>query len=256
MPGAINCGVLTSEQVKCLADLKILVHQIAQRLLDELTGDPLGFFQNYSTAYNDSMAAWAEAVPGRLGDAVQSALDWVAGAAQTAWHAITNPGETYDKAVAATTDAIEAVANAYDKAKQVLDALSDPAKRDELLKKLEQWLNDQLADLGCDAAQFLLEAMQSKKPIAAQLGELKAALDQQAAEIAAQVAVAAATTKGLGAIASLASKGGRLGGLRESIDSVLNRAGNDAKVSERQPTPPTHTPKTAKIGRASCRERV
>ena len=57
LPGAINCGVLASEQVKCLADLKILVNQIAQRLLDELTGDPLGFFQNYSKAHSDSMAA-------------------------------------------------------------------------------------------------------------------------------------------------------------------------------------------------------
>ena len=123
--------------------------------------------------------------------------------------------------------------------------LADPAKRDELLNKLEQWLNDQLAGLGCDASKFLLEALQSKKPIAAQLGELKAALDQQAAEIAAQVVVAAATTKGLGALASLASKGGKLDGLRQSIDSVLNKAGNDAKVSERQPTPPTHAPKTS-----------
>ena len=57
--------------------------------------------------------------------------------------------------------------------------------------------------------------------------------------------MAAATTKGLGALASLASKGGKLDGLRQSIDSVLNKAGNDAKVSERQPTPPTHAPKTS-----------
>ena len=126
--------------------------------------------------------------------------------------------------------------------------LADPAKRDELLKKLEQWLNDQLAGLGCDASKFLLEAMQSKKPIAAQLGELKAALDQQTAEVAAQVAVAAATTKGLGALASLASKGGKLGGLAEDIGSVLNKAGKDTKVPERKPTPPAHKPGTPEGG--------
>ena len=228
LPGAINCGVIPSKDVDCLINLQELIEQIADRLLDELSS-PWTFYNNYNDAYNASMQKWLKDLPGNVADGVVNmvkglgtAVAWVGKAAwegtKAVGHAVLHPVETYDAVAQAAQEAADFAKTAY-------DILSDPESRAALAEELKNWLKEQLADLACDAAALLQEALNSGKSMAAFLGETKASVEQVTLEIAGQVAVTALGDKGLSKVGMLVKGGAKLGGMTEGIGKLLARMG-------------------------------
>lgn len=114
LPGAINCGVIASDDVQCLENLKQMIELFANRLYGELADSPFAFYQNYQKGRAASHAAWAKALPGRVADGVVDTLKslwgsvkWLGGkvvdGVTAVGSAVAHPVDTYYAAVEGAT---------------------------------------------------------------------------------------------------------------------------------------------------------
>ena len=253
LPAAINCGVLKSDDVDCLNNLEQMIELMANRMYDELVSDPIGFFRNYKMAEAASNAAWGQALPGRIVDGVWdtvkglgTVIKWGAGkvwdGVVATGSAIAHPVDTYYAAVQATSELMESIDRYATLAQEGINVLRDPEKREAVIDEIKKWLREQLAGVACAAADALVEMMLSPKPLAAQFGELSAAISQQVTEVAGQVAIMVLGDKGISKLALL-SKAGKLGGLAEDFSAVMTRIGRRvSKVGKDKSKPHTPSP--------------
>jgi RHS repeat-associated protein len=251
IPGAINCGVIPSDDVKCLNNLEQMIELLANRLYDELVKSPYQFFKNFQQARAASHLAWAQALPGRVADGAVSTLEsiwggikWVGGKVAdgvvAVGTAIVNPVDTYNAAVEAATDMMESIDKYATMAVDGIKVLLDPAKRQAVIDEIKQWLREQLAGLGCAAAEALFEMINSEKPIATQLGELSASIEQGVAEVGAQVAITVLGDKGISKLAML-SKAGKLGGFAGDLTKLMDRISDRIRNPGKRTDPPKPT---------------
>ncbi|MBK8337545.1 MAG: hypothetical protein IPL03_13645 [Sterolibacteriaceae bacterium] len=259
MPGAINCGVIGSDHVKCLNNLMEMIKLLANRMYNELADSPFGFFKNYEMGRMASHAAWGEALPGRFVDGVVDtvkgawgAVKWAGGklwgGVKAVGGAVAHPVDTYYSAVQGATDLMEAADRYAQLAAQGAKALLDPEKREAVIKAIEDWLYAQLAGQACPAADALFEMMQSDKPLAKQMGELRATIEQKAVEVGAQVAVTVLGDKGISKIAML-SKAGKLGGFAEDVGKLFDRIGDAVRNAGKKPPKKVPSPGDAEVPR-------
>ena len=240
LPGAINCGVVQSSDVQCLANLEDLAQLFAERMLQELMGSPWQFFQDFRGARAASNAKWAGDLPGRIWDgitdtlgAIWDGIKWIGGKIGGAAQAL------YDDPMGALASTGQAISDgaqaAYDAVNGASDVLSDPAKRDAILEAIKDWVKESFAELACEMAEALLEMLRSDKPLAAQLGEVAAMLEQQAAEVAGQVAITVLGDKGLSKLAMVAKASKMNPG---AFGKLFDRIGDAAKGKK----PPKSSP--------------
>jgi hypothetical protein len=245
LPGAINCGVLLSKDVQCLANLENMAKLLAQRMVDELIDDPFAFFNNFQEAKMASNMEWATNLPGRIGDGIAETAGviwdgacWVAGKAwDNAVALYEDPKGAIIKAIARKAMTAYNVGNAVITGAQVL---KDPKKRKEIMNAIEDWVKESFSDIACEMADAIMEMLRSNKPLAAQLGEVDAIIEQKRAEIAATIAVSVLGDKGLSKLALLA-KAGKLG--NSSVGKLFERIkGAMKKKSDGKPSAKGETP--------------
>ncbi|MBK6975495.1 MAG: RHS repeat protein [Sterolibacteriaceae bacterium] len=245
IPGAINCGVIGSDHVQCLENLKQMIELFANRLYSELADSPFAFYRNYQKGRTAAFAAWGEALPGRVVDGVidtakglWDGVKWVGGkvwgGVKAVGGAVAHPVDTYYSAVEGATAAMEAVDRYASMAAEAAQTLLDPQKREAVIEALKQWLLDQLGGVACPAADALLEMMKSDKPLAIQMGELSATIEVKALEVAGQVAITVLGDKGISKLAML-SKAGKLGGFGEDIGKLFDRIGDAVRNAGTKP---------------------
>jgi RHS repeat-associated protein len=267
LPGAINAGVIASDQVDCTNLLEQMIELMAARLYGELTSDPMKFYREFSAAEAASNLEWAKNLPGAVWDgikdtagAIWDGVKWVGGkiadGAGAVVGAVKDPAAAYAQAKAAAESAAQSAVAAYEAVKQGIDVLSDPAKRDAVIDEIKNWLREQLEGMACEAAKILAEALTANKSLATQMGELKAAIEQQAAEVAGQVAIAALGDKGLSKLATVAKAsgaGGKIAGMAEGVGKLIDRISDrlsgklkgKGKPPSKDPKPHAPEPKPA-----------
>jgi hypothetical protein len=127
--------------------------------------------------------------------AIWDYLKWIGGNLSDAAVAVWNdPGGAITEAARATAQGVQA---AYEVVEIAVTALSDPQKREEILQAIRDLVKESFAEMACEMAAALLEALRSDKPLAASLGEAQAAIEQRATEAAGQIAVVVVGDKGI-----------------------------------------------------------
>ena len=229
LPGAINAGVINSDDVGCLDTLESLIELLAHRLYGELSSNPMKFLSEMKAAEQASNLQWAKDLPGGIWQGAKDTVSGLWGLVKGVGGAIIDANVAfYSDPVAAAQAAADAAAATYNAAVSAFDVITDPAQRDAVIDELKNWLREQTAALGCKAVPVLTEALTADKSLATQMGELKASIDQTTAEVAGQVAITVLGDKGLSKIA-LVAKGSKLGGLADDIGKLLGRIGERLK---------------------------
>jgi hypothetical protein len=257
IPAAVTAGVQTAPDSKCVSEVGDLIKQLAKKLANELMSDPLGFYRNYSDAEALAMGGAVADKAGGIWDGIKSGASAVGGYASDLWN---KPGETLSK----TGDAIggaakstwewgkstvnaagELIGDAYDLGKAIANG---EISFDDLVEELEAMLMEIFNDVACAMRDTLRDMLNSKEPIAKQLGT---AVGAAKAGIAMEVLEGVLVSKGAGTVAKIAVK---LAPLAKKLDRLnpkklmdrLKARRNKPRSSKPTPSPTDKRPAPAK----------
>ena len=212
LPAAINCGVMLSEHVQCLINLKEMVNLLADRSWDAI------FEEDFkSSAYEEARKIakpTAIKIAKDLGDMAVSTGKAMVDTAiknspmymgyqigQYELKVINDPAGEYNKIKNEIDTDVNKIKAAAKEAARITNTLIDSDKRNALIEKLKKKLMDQFADNACEAAEAMAAMLTSPTPLARQLGKMAADLAGKGIEIGVEAVVIAVVTRGAGALA-------------------------------------------------------